>query len=385
MRNGSKKLRSFPHLPPISPICDYTSTNPGSLDLSELNKRLPNKMTQSFAYSEIANLSESIETLKKENDKLKQQLCNQQKNHNSFNETDESHLSTGLQLEQRLLTLSERLKERDREINALFKSITFKHEPKMKVKPNFIETNHTKSSKTIMGKSSSPFILSNDQLTFFKADDIERQNQQLKEMISTTENDVHYIKTRQSLYETMQHDNRVSSVMSHLNEGRTPNKLIDTAPDQLDELDITIQLLQNELKSLIRKKKHLIDERRTKKFNLRKYRLQFRSALKIQKVVRGYFARQAFIKQKKAAILIQKIFKGYYTRHKLKIIEPFTPTEHLINTPQSESNDSKSSEGFSDQNLASGSSSDISLNQKNSFSHDSQIDIPPIRIPGSGH
>lgn len=298
------------HLPPISPLCDYYSNNPGSLDFTALNNQLPNKMSQSSAYEEISNLSSIIDSLQKENQLLTQKIRGSTANNNSQNS-----LSAALILEQKLQKFMERLKERDKELNEISKCLT--------INPNFINLkNQTrkqneKASAFDMFKSS--LLISNDQKKFFKAPELERQNQELREIIQRQEEQIRIVKARQSIYQQLQQNNSISTKLDQLNKSPKTPKFVYDVLDQTQEQDLTIQMLQSELISLINTRKLMVEKRKDDKLNLRKYRLQYKSALTIQRVVKGFITRMRYKRQKKSAILIQKVIRGFLVRRHINL------------------------------------------------------------------
>lgn len=295
------------HLPPIYPLCDYYSNNPGSLDLTALNNQLPNKMSQSIAYDEITNLSRIIESLQKENQMLIQKL------NESINNNHNNKNSPALILEQKLEKFTEHLQERDKELVEISKCLS--------LQTNFINLQNQKrkqSKKTpIFDLFTSSLLISNDQKKFFKAPELERQNNELREMIDRQNEKIQLVKARQSIYSQLQQRNSISTKFDQLQEF-TDSSFEMIVPDQSAEQDLTIQMLQLELKSLIKTRKQLTEQQKIEKYNLRLYRLQYRSALIIQCTFRGFIARKLYKRQKNAAILIEKITRGYLVRHKLK-------------------------------------------------------------------
>ena len=303
-------MKGKTHLPPISPLCDYYSNNPGSLDFAALNSQLPNKMTQSSAYEEITLLSDTIESLQKENKLLIQKIHGP-----TGNSKNPNSLSTAIILEQKLQKFKDHLKERDKELNEISKYVTSE--------PNFINLKnqtwkHGKNSAFDLFSSS--LLISNDQKKFFKAPELERQNQELREMIQRQEEQIQMVKARQSIYSQFQQNNTMS-IKLELNKSPKTPKFSSKIPDQSMEQDVIIQMLQSELMSLINTRKIMTEEQRNEKYNLRLYRLQYKSALTIQRVFRGFIARKQFKIQKRAAILIEKIVRGFLVRSHIQQIK----------------------------------------------------------------
>ena len=94
---------------------------------------------------------------------------------------------------------------RDKELNEISKCLT--------INPNFINLkNQTrkqneKASAFDMFKSS--LLISNDQKKFFKAPELERQNQELREIIQRQEEQIRIVKARQSIYPQLQQNNSI--------------------------------------------------------------------------------------------------------------------------------------------------------------------------------
>lgn len=274
------------HLPPISPLCDYYSNEPGSLDVMALNSQLPNKLSQSSAYDEIANLSETILNFQKENQFLRYQLFKSIDNNDDYK-------YPALILEHKLKKFAEHLKERDNKLMEISKFIASK--PKLINLKN--QTRKECKKAPIFDLFASSLLTSNDQKRFFKAPELERQNNELKEIIEKQKKEIKFIKERQSIYPQMQQKNSVSIKLDQLSQDI--NSDFDLLiPEQSVELDLTIQMLQTELKSLIKTRKKLADKQRVEKYNLRLYRLQYQSALTIQRVFKGFIVRKMLKEQK---------------------------------------------------------------------------------------
>lgn len=267
------------HLPPISPLCDYYSNNPGSLDVTALNNQLPNKMSQSSAYEEITNLSEIIESLQNENKLLIQKIRESVDNNNG------NIRSPALILEQKLKKFTEHLKERDKELIEISKCVISK--------PNLINLKNQKHNKKTptFDLFASSLLTSNEQKNFFKAPELERQNNELRDIINRQKEKIRLVKARQSIYPQLQQKNSVS--MKH-DQFSIDFQNLDMMiiPDQSAEQDLTIQMLQLELKSLIKTRQKLTNKQKIEKYNLRLYRLQYRSALIIQRTFRGFITRK---------------------------------------------------------------------------------------------
>ena len=117
----------------------------------------------------------------------------------------------------------------------------------------------------------------------------------------------------------MQQNNSISTKLDQLNKSPKTPKFVYDVPDQTQEQDLTIQMLQSELISLINTRKLMVEKRKDVKLNLRKHRLQYKSALTIQRVVKGFITRIRYKRQKKSAILIQKVIRGFLVRRHINL------------------------------------------------------------------
>jgi hypothetical protein len=87
-------------------------------------------------------------------------------------------------------------------------------------------------------------------------------------------------------------------------------------------------LLAAELAVLVEARRKLLLEKLKKKMKLRRHRLRIKMAIKIQKVVRSFLARQAVKRLNAAAIQIQRVWRGHIVRFRLKRV--FDDMDELI-------------------------------------------------------
>ena len=294
-------------LPPISRVVDYSSTNPGSLDLLEMNRKLPNKMFQSSAYRDINHLASLADKLKQENKELVRSLT-------AENDDD----NDAIRLEHRIFNFIAKLKQRDKELAAISKCVRPNN---LKANKNFVEVEVQKYKNSNFDMITTSLMVSNEQRQFFQASQIQRQNNELREMIRSQEEELNIIRARQNMYSQIQLDNSASFKVTQILNGEQPTLLVNAAPEQADEQDITIDVLKSELEKLICQRRALTEEHLNKKFYIRQMRNEESAAVLIQSVVRGFLVRKHIELQVESAALIQKVFRGFLERQKLGIIQ----------------------------------------------------------------
>lgn len=285
----------------VSPIVNYRSTETGSLDVSVLNKFLPNKMEQSSAYIDVKQLAAEAEALKKEHDRLVRELQDLLKS-----DTESSTKSFTKQV----LDFGNTMKQRDNEVNEFAKYIL---EPSRSKLPTFVQVEVNKEKTNSLDVVTSSLLVSNEQRQFFKAAYLKEQNSELNELLTNQDETMRLLKRRIQLYQNVQNKNTGTQRIKTLKNGQLPRVLIQSVPEHHQELDLKFKILHSQLNDLVKQRKALKNKQNRDKIRVHRNIMINKAATSIQKVYRGYVVRKYYGQY---AIKIQKVFRGYLWRKK---------------------------------------------------------------------
>ena len=265
-------------LPPIPNSVNSNSRDLGSFDPFAFRKQF-SKGYQYTAYKEIAQLSSTIESLQKENAMMRSELY-------GLVTTQDSPYC---QMKRNILEFEARITEREKEAAAVKK---YYNGSSVSSTPTFVEVDIHKDKQASFDLVATSLLVCNEQRTFFKANDLRRQNEELLALIEHQQEALKMAQSRLHLYWQCQHKNGTQLTIDSLKRGISPPELADAAPNQLTEQKMKIKILSNELRRLVAQRKELAENGAFKnriKIHAKQWRNEM--AIKIQKLVRGFLAR----------------------------------------------------------------------------------------------
>lgn len=230
-------------LPPIPNAINCNSRDLGTFDQYAFRKQFT-KPAPLTAYQEIAYLSSTAESLQKENNMMQNELF-------SIITTQDSPFC---QMKRSLLEFEARLTEREKEASEVKK---YYNGSSASSTPTFVEVDIHQDKQASFDLVATSLLVCNEQRTFFKANDLRRQNEELIALIEHQQEALKMANARLRLYWQCQHQNSTKLKLESLKRGVNPNELAEAAPDQLSEQIMKRKILSAELKKLVDQRKEL--------------------------------------------------------------------------------------------------------------------------------
>ena len=283
---------------------DIGTFNPKALNQPLFQKHLTRKST----YDELANLSNQAETLRVQNQQLKEKMEKyiQENAENPF-----------CQYKKYQVDLSKKIAEREKELKDFAE-----HFEKFRTStdPTFVEVDASSVRMPSYDPITVSLLISNEQKKFFLSKDIKEQNEALKALIAKQQDSLNLLNGRLKVFNQMQAENSIKMAIRSLMNGELPSRLAEIIPTQYIELKTQHKLLSDNLAVLTKKRREAQKVFINKKLRNREKRLCNRSATKIQRIYRGFRVRNALRNQKKCALLIQRIVRRFLARLHFKKI-----------------------------------------------------------------
>ena len=260
--NSNSKSKTSPSLFPSGQL---GSLNPEALKLPILQHK-----SLTATYDHIAQLAADAERLQQENRDLQNRLDELTASSNE----DQKESNPFSSFKRREMQFAQKIIERDNELNTFARVI---NEYRVVKDPTFVEV---AANAKIIGQSTkekrkngydsitASLLVSNPQRPFFSRDDTEKQNEELRSLISQQEKTLKLLRARLDLFHQHDQANTLSFTLNSLKKGQTPVLLADTAPSKRSELEIKKRILTKELQKLIKKRKELAKERAVEKEKL---------------------------------------------------------------------------------------------------------------------
>lgn len=238
------------NLPPIPNILYNSSYQNNCFDADAFNSQSGINVSKITFHDELARLISKIDSLKSENDILRQELFQVV----LLNDDDPMVV-----LKKKLMLLHDKILKREKEIISTSKTIS-----KMS-KTNDLSSIDVAGIENLSFDSlSSKLMLLDSQKSFFSVDDIRKYNEQLKKAITERSKELTLTSKRLELYKNCQKESSVQYTINSLKRGEAPFVIADTYPGRLSEQKMKIRLLRKELKALIQKRKSLLEGFKTK-------------------------------------------------------------------------------------------------------------------------
>ena len=316
-------------LPPLN-----ESTKLGTLNPDALTQPLFKEIKSvKYAYQQIAQLSSKVEALKQQNNRLHQKLDSM---------IDAKEPTPFCQFKKWENQFESRLKSRETELEDFEEYLS---SFRLDSDPTFVEVNACKTRKPSFDPITLSLLVSNRQKGFFSRNDLQKQNSELGNLIAQQEYVLRLLKARLRLFEDFQSTNSIKQTIDALKQGATPASLAGPSPTRSVELRMKKKLLTNELKTLVAKRKELLQPIIDEKMEKRENRNRSRHAIKIQKLFRGFLVRQELRKKTLCAIKIQKIIRGYLTRLQTRL---YFETDKMVQSRRKEYNSKYSTAAISE-------------------------------------
>ena len=227
-------------LPPI-PVKKGMGTNKtDSFNPDAFYEQVKKKSFTNY-YDDLSKLSSKVESLKQENELLKQEL---------FDIATSSENPTGYhQIKKNILAFTAKNNLREKEVETISKALSA---AKKSSEPTLLSSILPKE-KNLLGLDSvaESLLISNPQKTFFKAGELEVQNKEIRRLIKMLSNSLQNYKKRLDIYQTCQTENKVSLHIESLKRKQNPPLLAEAAPAQVVEQREKIKLLRKELRTLV--------------------------------------------------------------------------------------------------------------------------------------
>ena len=265
---------------PFSNIFNQERNQTGSIDILALDKQLPKKSSRNI-YQQMSLLSKKAETLKNENEILQQELYDLVMN------SDDPYCS----MKKNLLEFSAKLTQREKEFQQISKYLI---QPP-KDNPTFLEVDLNLDKEASFDLVATSLLISNQQRSFFKVTDIQRQNDELLSFIQLQKEKLHSIESRLKLYSKCQLQRSARFKIESLRRGQNPNELADSSPDQITEQKMKIKMLSNVLRHLVSQRQRLKSiSRRSTRLKTTPLGNRSEAAIIIQRAFRSYLARRKY-------------------------------------------------------------------------------------------
>lgn len=202
-------------------------------------------------YDYIAQLSSEIENLQQRNRSLENRLSElttslNGKNHNKHNK------KTFLSFKLHEIQFSEKLKARDNEISNILQAF---EKQRFSKNPTFIKYTIKSGKPMNSDLITKSLLVSNPQRAFFSKDDIFKENEELRSLISDQEETLRLLNAKLDLF----HHNRDKSRVTYAKNLLTKRELAfsEAIPSEKRELQTEKKVLQQELQRLIKARKEL--------------------------------------------------------------------------------------------------------------------------------
>ena len=231
-------------LPPISVRKSLDNVKSDSFNATAFYAQTKHKTNFSNYYDDLSKLSAKAESLKQENELLKQEL---------FNIATTTDNPTGYhKIKKQILAFTAKTFIREKELSSIQKAIS---SAKRETEPTLVSSFLPKDN-TLLGFDavSESLLIANPQKTFFTSEELESQNKELKRLIKIMNDKMQQYRKRLAIYETCQIENKVSLQMDSLKRGEQPPLLAEAAPAEVVEQREKIKILRKELKSLVSKR-----------------------------------------------------------------------------------------------------------------------------------
>jgi hypothetical protein len=278
----------------------------GTVNPAALKQPLLQKKNLRQTYDDLAELSAELDAAKQDYGRQAEQLGQM---------LTGAKLTAFCQFKKWLTDFSKRIKTREAELGTFSQ---YMDSYRKEAHPTFVEVDAAGHRPPRFDAVTASLLVSNPERSFFGKDDIQEQNKALANLIDQQTQALLLLNARLALFTKFQHENVVETVRSTLEKGQIPRLLAGAAPTRALELRTKRKLLSAELAVLVDVRRKLLLEKLKKKMKLRRYRLKVKMAVKIQRIVRGFLARQAVKKSKAAAVKIQRVWRGYSVRFRFK-------------------------------------------------------------------
>lgn len=231
------------------PMFQYRSLNPTFDEVSDLSTRA------SELRSEIIRLKSELESLTTSEPQTK---------YTKFKKAE--------------MDFAKKLDEREAELENFAK---FLNVYRVDSNPTFVEIEALQSQRNrpIFDAINASLLVSNPQRSFFRRNDIEFQNEELKGIIGEQEQTLRVLEARLKLFSSYQSANTPQFTVDSLRRGMTPTILGSRTPTQVDEITAKHKALSNELASLVRERNSLKQKRIAAKLVRRRRRERVRRAM----------------------------------------------------------------------------------------------------------
>ncbi|EAY20049.1 IQ calmodulin-binding motif family protein [Trichomonas vaginalis G3] len=302
-------------LAPTSPKMDPVTSSRmmfGTLNPKAFSHPLFQRSTNNTVYDEVIEHTMRAEQLKSEYDSLKSQLDE------IINAPDANAFC---QFEKWQQQFQQVLAERESQLEMFTKNVMSFRET---TNPSFVEVMSKKTSPIQFDTISYTLLVSNPQRGWFSSEDINKQNQDLRELIRTQENTIKVLSARLALFDQFRNKTQAQDTIKTLQNGAIPTPMQAAAPTRSVELRTTKKLMSKQLQELIDERKKVMAPKIEKKLQKRRERSQNQKAIVIQRVVRGFLARLEVKRMHKAATKIQSFWRGVRVRTqrgKVKLIK----------------------------------------------------------------
>ena len=264
-----------------SPRVKARATAPRLNDVGTLNPvALDSSMFQHQSlyptFDEVSELSTRASDLKSEIARLRREL-------DSLTTSESQTKFTKFQKTE--MDFEKKLQERDQELDNFAKFLTVY---RVDSNPTFVEVEALQSKRhgPIFDAINASLLVSNPQRGFFRKNDIEFQNEELKGIIGEQEKVLRLLEARLKLFSSFQSANTAQFTVESLRRGMTPTVLGGSTPTKFDEMSTKHRALSNELAALVRERKSLTQKRVAAKLVRRRRRERVRMTLSAQNSAR---------------------------------------------------------------------------------------------------
>ena len=260
-----------------SPRVKARATAPRLNDVGTLNPvALDSSMFQHQSlyptFDEVSELSTRASDLKSEIARLRREL-------DSLTTSESQTKFTKFQKTE--MDFEKKLQERDQELDNFAKFLTVY---RVDSNPTFVEVEALQSKRNgpIFDAINASLLVSNPQRGFFRKNDIQFQNEELKGIIGEQEKVLRLLEARLKLFSSFQSANTAQFTVESLRRGMTPTFLGGRTPTKFDEISTKHRALSNELAALVRERRSLTQKRVAAKLVRRRRRERVRMTLSAQ-------------------------------------------------------------------------------------------------------
>lgn len=261
MSRRSPRVKTRHFTPRVS---DIGTVNPVVLDCPLFQYRSLNP-----TFDEVSDLSTRASELKSEIIRLKSEL-------ESLTTSEPQTKYTKFKKAE--MDFAKKLDEREAELENFAK---FLNVYRIDSNPTFVEIEALQSQRNrpMFDAINASLLVSNPQRSFFRRNDIEFQNEELKGIIGEQEQTLRVLEARLKLFSSYQSANTPQFTVDSLRRGMTPTILGSRTPTQVDEITAKHKALSNELASLVRERNSLKQKRIAAKLVRRRRRERVRRAM----------------------------------------------------------------------------------------------------------